>query len=63
MEPINLFEYEALARERIDPVAWGYYQSGANDEVTLRENRLAFERIRLRPRVLAGVGAGDTRAV
>ena len=62
MDPINLFEYEPLARERVDPVAWAYYQSGANDEVTLRENRLAFERIRLRPRVLAGVGAPDTRA-
>lgn len=62
MDPINLFEYEPLARERIDPVAWDYYQSGANDEVTLRDNRLAFERIRLRPRVLAGVGSGDTRA-
>jgi isopentenyl diphosphate isomerase/L-lactate dehydrogenase-like FMN-dependent dehydrogenase len=61
MEPINLFDYEPLARERIDPVAWDYYQSGANDEVTLRENRRAFERIRLRPRVLVSVGARDTR--
>ncbi|HEX2348124.1 MAG TPA: alpha-hydroxy acid oxidase [Ktedonobacterales bacterium] len=61
MEPINLFDYEPLARERIDPVAWDYYQSGANDEVTLRENRFAFERIRLRPRVLVSVEARDTR--
>ena len=61
MEPINLFDYEPLARERVDPVAWDYYQSGANDEVTLRENQRAFERIRLRPRVLAGVGEPDTR--
>ncbi len=62
MDPINLFEYEPLARARIDPIAWDYYQSGANDEVTLRDNRLAFERIRLRPRVLGGVDQGDTRA-
>ncbi|HZC04268.1 MAG TPA: alpha-hydroxy acid oxidase [Ktedonobacterales bacterium] len=61
MDPINLFEYEPLARELIDPVSWDYYQGGANDEVTLRGNRLAFERIRLRPRMLAGVGACDTR--
>jgi 4-hydroxymandelate oxidase len=61
MDPINLFEYEPLARERIDAVSWDYYQSGANDELTLRENRRAFERIRLRPRVLAGVGVCDTR--
>jgi len=37
MEPINLLEYEPLARERIDAAAWSYYQSGANDEITLRE--------------------------
>ncbi len=61
MEPINLFEYEPLARECVDPVSWDYYQSGANDEVTLRENRRAFERIRLRPRMLAGGGPCDTR--
>ncbi|HEX9035811.1 MAG TPA: alpha-hydroxy acid oxidase [Ktedonobacterales bacterium] len=60
MDPINLFEYETLACERMDPVAWDYYQSGAEDEVTLRENRAAFGRIRLRPRMLAGVGVADT---
>lgn len=63
MDPINLFEYEPLARERIDPVSWEYFQSGANDEVTLRENRLAYERIRLRPRMLAGVATPDTRTI
>src|SRR5487761_2035572 len=61
VDPINLFEYEPLAHARIERIAWDYFQSGANDEVTLRENRLAYERIHLRPRMLAGVGAGDTR--
>ncbi len=60
MEPINLFEYEPLARALVDPISWDYYRSGAHDEVTLRENRAAFERIRLRPRMLVG-GACDTR--
>ncbi|HEU0027014.1 MAG TPA: alpha-hydroxy acid oxidase [Ktedonobacterales bacterium] len=60
MEPINLFEYEALARTRMEPTAWDYYQSGAEDEVTLRENRAAFERIKLRPRMLRGSDACDT---
>lgn len=62
MDPLNLFEYEPLARAVVDPVAWDYYQSGANDEVTLRENRLAFSRIRLRPRMLTGSGEPDIRA-
>jgi 4-hydroxymandelate oxidase len=57
MEPINLQEYEDLAIERLEPTALDYYRSGAGDEVTLRANRAAFERIRLRPRVLVDVSA------
>jgi len=55
MRPINLFEYEALARERLHPAVWDYFSGGANDEVTLRENRAAFGRIQIRPRVLVDV--------
>ena len=55
MEPINLQEYEDLAYERLEPTALDYYRSGSGDEVTLRANRAAFERIRLRPRVLVDV--------
>ena len=61
MRPINLSEYEALARERLHPAVWDYYSAGADDEVTLRENRAAFERIHLRPRALAAVGQIDLR--
>ena len=50
MEPINVFDYEALAQARMEPPAWDYYQGGSDDEVTMRANRAAFERIRLRPR-------------
>ena len=59
MKAINLHEYEALARERMAPAAFDYYLGGSDDEVTLRENRAAFERLRLRPRVLVDVGALD----
>ncbi|HEX6819692.1 MAG TPA: alpha-hydroxy acid oxidase [Ktedonobacterales bacterium] len=59
MKPINLHEYEALARERMDPTGFEYYLGGSDDEVTLRENRAAFERLRLRPRVLVDVSALD----
>src|SRR5256885_3125679 len=58
MEPINLNDYEILAQTRMDPTAWDFYQGGSDDEVTLRANRTAFERIRLRPRVLVDVSAG-----
>ncbi|MBV9709884.1 MAG: alpha-hydroxy-acid oxidizing protein [Ktedonobacteraceae bacterium] len=55
MTPINLFDYEALAQQRMSPVIWDYFQGGSDDEVTLRNNRSAFERIRLRPRMLIDV--------
>ncbi|PWT73705.1 MAG: alpha-hydroxy-acid oxidizing enzyme [Chloroflexi bacterium] len=60
MEPINVFDYEPLARRRIEPSAWDYYRSGSDDEVTLRANREAFQRIRLRPRVLVDVTRCET---
>jgi isopentenyl diphosphate isomerase/L-lactate dehydrogenase-like FMN-dependent dehydrogenase len=39
----------------LDPSAWAYYSTGADDEVTLREERATFERLKLVPRVLCGV--------
>lgn len=59
MTPINLSDYEKLAEERIEPGAWGYYQGGSDDEVTLRECRAAFQRIKLRPRMLVDVRTID----
>ncbi len=50
MQPINVFDYETLAMERLDVPAWDFYTGGSEDEVTVRANRSAFERIRLRRR-------------
>ena len=60
MLPLNVAEYEALAEPRMHPAAWDYYATGNDDEVTLRENRAAFERIQLRPRMLVDVSHVDT---
>jgi isopentenyl diphosphate isomerase/L-lactate dehydrogenase-like FMN-dependent dehydrogenase len=60
LEPINVFDYETLAQARMEPRFWNYYQSGSDDEVTLRANRFAFERIQLRPRMLVDVSTCDT---
>jgi 4-hydroxymandelate oxidase len=59
MEPVNLFELEALAREKLSREAYDYYASGAQDEVTLRENRAAFDRLSLAYRVLVDVSRRD----
>ncbi|HLH67304.1 MAG TPA: alpha-hydroxy acid oxidase [Solirubrobacteraceae bacterium] len=51
--PLNLADVERLAREALDGATWDYFAGGSGDEVTLRANREAFKRIRLRPRILA----------
>jgi 4-hydroxymandelate oxidase len=54
-EPVNLYEFEDLARAKLPDTTYGYYVSGANDEVTLRDNRAAYERLKLLPRVLRNI--------
>jgi 4-hydroxymandelate oxidase len=58
-KPINLFEYETLAQKQLSQMAWDYYASGAWDEVTLKDNRVAFDRYRLYPRMLVDVSQRD----
>ena len=55
MTPINLSDYEQLAQVKMEQGAWDYYQGGSDDEVTLRECRAAFQRIKLRPRMLVDI--------
>ena len=59
--PVNLFEFEPLARQRLPPAVWDYIAQGAADEITLRRNREAFDTMRLQPRVLTNVSTLDTR--
>jgi isopentenyl diphosphate isomerase/L-lactate dehydrogenase-like FMN-dependent dehydrogenase len=58
--PINCADYERLAEERAEPGYWGYVVGGAGDEVTLRENREAYGRVLLRPRMLVDVSDVST---
>jgi 4-hydroxymandelate oxidase len=58
-DPIDLEELEELARESLSPMAWDYYASGADAEVTLRRNRDAFDHHQIHYRVLAGSGRRD----
>jgi len=57
----SLADYELLARERVTEHAWAYVSGGSADEVTLRENCAAFQRLSLRPRVLQDLNGGNTR--
>lgn len=55
LQPINLFEYEQLAKEHLSKMSLDYYSSGSGDEITLQDNRAAFARVKLRPRMLVDV--------
>jgi 4-hydroxymandelate oxidase len=58
---LSLPEFEERARLCMTPMAYEYVASGAAEEHTVRWNREAFDRIRLRPRVLRDVASVDLR--
>lgn len=60
-EPVTLEDHERLAKERMAPDIWAYLCGGAADEITLQDNRAAWQRLQLLPRVLRPLSGGDTR--
>jgi 4-hydroxymandelate oxidase len=59
-KPLNVFDYENMARQLLRPATWDYISAGADDEVTLTRNRSSFEKLVLRPNLLADVSRVDT---
>jgi (S)-mandelate dehydrogenase len=57
----SIDDLRRLARRRIPRAIFDLFDGGAEDERTLRDNRAAFERVRLLPRVLVDVARVDTR--
>jgi isopentenyl diphosphate isomerase/L-lactate dehydrogenase-like FMN-dependent dehydrogenase len=60
VQPVNIWDYERLAAERLEAGAHGYYAGGAGDELTLRDNVEAYRRWVLRPRMLVDVDSCTT---
>jgi len=54
-QPVRVMDFAPLAKARLDPLAWDYLDGGAEDEVSLADNRAAFNRIIIRPRALVDV--------
>lgn len=52
--PISAGDWEARAQEALEPGPFDYIAGGAGSEATMRANLEAFERHRLRPRMLRG---------
>ncbi len=59
MEILNLDQYESAARERLPQMVFDYFAGGADDEITMADNRRAWQDLRLRPRVLIDVSRRD----
>jgi (S)-mandelate dehydrogenase len=60
-EAVSIEDLRRLAQRRLPRAIFDFFDGGAEDEVTLRENRAAFERVRLLPKVLVNVANVDTR--
>ena len=59
----SIADLRRLAQRRLPRALFDFYDGGAEDETTLRGNREAFERCRLRPRVLVDVAQVDMSTV
>jgi (S)-mandelate dehydrogenase len=59
---VNIEDLRRLAQRRLPRAIFDFFDGGAEDEVTLRDNRAAFERVRLLPRVLVDVSKIETAA-
>lgn len=57
---INLQDFEEIAKRSLPPNAWAYYSSGADDEISKRQNQRAYQKIYLRPRILRSIPSVDT---
>ena len=55
----NIADLRELARKRLPRGLFEFMDRGCEDEVSLRNNRAAFERIKLKPRVLNNVSKRD----
>ncbi len=56
----NIEDLRRMARRRLPRAVFDFFDGGAEDELSLRENRAAFERVRLLPRVMVDVRQVDT---
>jgi len=59
---VSIEDLRRLARRRLPRAIFDFFDGGAEDEVTLRENCAAFQRVRLLPKVLVNVAKVDLSA-
>ena len=60
-QALDVFDFEPAMKNNVPPAHFGYMATGVDDEATLRANREAFNKLRMRPRRLVDVGKIDMR--
>ena len=58
---LSIADLRLIAKRRLPRAVFEFIDGGSEDETTLKDNRAAFERVRLIPRVLNDVSAPDMR--
>jgi 4-hydroxymandelate oxidase len=63
LEPFNVEDFKTLAQARLPKATFEYISTGSADEITLRENVAAFQRLKILPPLLTGVSQTDLSTV
>ena len=58
--PVNIHEFEEIAKRKLHKFAYDFIAGGVEDELTLRANRAAYERVFLVPRFMVDVSNVST---
>ena len=58
-DPVNIYEYEAIAKERLDQGDYDFIAGAATDEITLHRTRQVLDSIVMKPRMMVDVSQRD----
>ena len=58
-DPINIYEYEEIAKANIDKGHYDFIAGAATDEITLRRTREVLDSIVMKPRMMVDVSVRD----
>ena len=61
-EPVNVEDFKLLAKAKLPKATFDYITTGSGDEVTMRENVAALQRLHVLPPLLVGVGTAVQHA-
>lgn len=58
---LSVEDYHKVAKKKLSKLAYDYYASGSDDQVTLADNIKSFKKIKLLPRVMVDVSKINTK--